>query len=69
MEDDESSSKRFKGKAEKFLSSSTDQEENLNLMLLIAQLQTFISRVPYTGFYYPMSYRDGVQVEFQNLLK
>ncbi|XP_023331422.1 uncharacterized protein LOC111703643 isoform X2 [Eurytemora carolleeae] len=67
--EDLKSCEEFKGRAEKLLSSTADPEQNLNLRFLIAELDTFISGFPFTGFYYPMNYMEGVQVDFEKLLE
>ena len=67
--EDLASCQEFKSRAEELLSSTTDQEQNLNLRFFIAELQTFISGFPFTGFYYPMNYMEGVQVDFQKLIE
>jgi len=39
----------------------------LNLDFFIAEVQTFIDGAQYNGFYFPISYLEGVQVDFQRL--
>jgi uncharacterized protein (DUF885 family) len=67
--EDKDSCQAFKDRAEQLLSSTQDPEQNLNLRFFIAEIQTFISGYPYTGFYYPMNYMEGVQVDLQKLVE
>lgn len=65
FQDDAASCQTFKSRAEALLPTKTDPEVNLNLRFFIAELDTFISGYPFKGFYYPMSYLEGVQVDFE----
>ena len=44
------------------LDSTTDATDRLNLEFFTGELKTFIDGFPFHGFYFPVSYLEGVQV-------
>ena len=44
------------------LNSTTDATDRLNLEFFAGELKTFINGFPFHGFYFPISYLEGVQV-------
>ena len=48
---------------------TTDEVTLLNLEFLRLELLTFIYGFPYKGFYFPVSYLEGAQVDFQRLIE
>ena len=48
---------------------TTDEVTLLNLEFLKLELQTFIDGYPFKGFFFPISYLEGLQVDFQRLIE
>ena len=48
---------------------TTDEAALLNLEFLRLELLTFMDGFPYKGFYFPVSYLEGPQVDFQKLIE
>ena len=44
------------------LNLTTDSTDLLNLKFFMGELKTFIDGFPFHGFYFPVSYLEGVQV-------
>jgi len=65
--DDLYSSEDFLLQAEDLLNSTTDERDRLNLEFFKGELKPYIEGFPFHGFYYPVSYLEGVQVDFQRL--
>jgi len=65
--DDLYSSEDFLLQAQDLLNSTTDATDRLNLEFFTGELKTFIDGFPFHGFYFPVSYLEGVQVDFQRL--
>eukprot|EP00091_Calanus_sinicus_P005102 TRINITY_DN15481_c0_g1_i1.p1 TRINITY_DN15481_c0_g1~~TRINITY_DN15481_c0_g1_i1.p1 ORF type:complete len:169 (-),score=37.89 TRINITY_DN15481_c0_g1_i1:27-533(-) len=69
FEEDFKSCEQFKVNATKLLKISRDLNDRLNLEFLIVDLSTFIEGYHMKGFYFPITYLDGVHRELQRLLK
>jgi len=67
FEEDRNTCQLFEDRAGVLLNSTTDAGLALNLDLFMAETRTFIDGYPFKGFYYPMNYMEGVQVDFQKL--
>ena len=44
------------------MNSTTDERDRLNLEFFKGELKPYIEGFPFHGFYYPVSYLEGVQV-------
>jgi uncharacterized protein (DUF885 family) len=67
FQQDYDSSNDFLEKAVELLASPQDETDRLNLQFLAAEVATFIDGFSFSGFYFPISYLEGVQVDFQRL--
>jgi len=67
FEEDYDSCQGFLERAENLYETIEDPGTKLNLRFFIAELETFINGYPYRGFYYPMNFLEGVQVDFVKL--
>merc|ERR1719312_317290 len=65
--EDLGSSKNFIGRAEALKNETVDEEKLQNLQFFTAEVQTFVDGYEFNGFYFPISYLEGVQVDFQRL--
>ena len=59
----------FLNRTEEMIGQTTDEVTLLNLEFLRLELLTFIHGFPYKGFYFPISYLEGAQVDFQRLIE
>ena len=59
----------FLNRTEDMMGQTTDEVTLLNLEFLRLELLTFIEGFPYKGFYFPVSYLEGAQVDFQRLIE
>lgn len=67
FEEDRNECQLFHDRAQTLLNSTQEPQLTLNIKLFMAETQTFISGYPFKGFFYPMNYMEGVQVDFQKL--
>ena len=58
----------FLNRTEEMMGQTTDEVTLLNLEFLRLELMTFIDGFPFKGFYFPVSYLEGAQVDFQRLI-
>ena len=56
-------------RTEDLMEQTSDEDILLNLEFLRLELLTFIDGFPFKGFYFPISYLEGVQVDFQKLIE
>jgi len=61
------SSQTFIDRAEALKSETMDEETSQNLQFFVAEVQTFVDGYEFKGFYFPISYLEGAQVDFQRL--
>ena len=54
---------------EDLIEKTSDEDILLNLEFLRLELLTFIDGFPYKGFYFPISYLEGIQVDLQKLIE
>ena len=59
----------FLNRTEDMMGQTTDEATLLNLEFLRLELLTFIDGFPFGGFYFPVSYLEGAQVDFQKLIE
>ena len=59
----------FLNRTEELMGQTTDEDTLLNLEFLRLELLTFIDGFPFKGFYFPVSYLEGAQVDFQKLIE
>ena len=59
----------FLNRTEELMGQTTDEVTLLNLEFLRLELLTFIDGFPFKGFYFPVSYLEGAQVDFQKLIE
>jgi len=65
--EDFESSKEFIRRADILKNQTENADLLLNLDFLVAEVQTYVDGYPFNGFYFPVSYLEGVQVDFQRL--
>ena len=65
---DNSFCETMKVRAEELLDQTDDEGLKLNIRFLIAELGTFINGYPFKGFFFPINYMEGVQVDFEKLI-
>jgi len=65
--EDKESCLAMKATAEELMDEAENDDLLLNLRFLVAELNTFIKGYPFKGFYFPINYMEGVQVDFQKL--
>ena len=67
FEEDQEKCKEFLIQANTLIKNETDKEIKFNLKVLKSELETFIAGYTEKGFYFPISFREGVQVDFEDL--
>jgi len=67
FKEDFDSCTEFIARAEALKNQTIDEDVILNLQFFIAEVQTFVDGYEFNGFYFPISYLEGVQVDFQRL--
>lgn len=53
--------------AKELQNSTKDKMDQLNLKFFIAHVETFVAGYKHKGFYFPINFLEGVQVDFQRL--
>merc|ERR1719320_767476 len=61
FEEDQEKCKEFLIQANTLIKNETDKEIKFNLKVLKSELETFIAGYTEKGFYFPISFREGVQ--------
>ena len=59
--------KNFKERATKLLKTTKNPNVKINLRLFISEISSFIKGYHVKGFYFPITYLDGIHKEFQTL--
>ena len=59
--------KNFKERATKLLKTTKNPNVKINLRLFISEISSFIKGYHVKGFYFPITYLDGIHMEFQTL--
>jgi uncharacterized protein (DUF885 family) len=67
FQEDHDTSLAFLQQAEALLESTEDETDRLNLQFFTAEVATFIVGFPFSGFHFPISYLEGVQIDFERL--
>ena len=57
----------FMRRGQELVDTTEDQTQLLNLQFFAAEVGTFVTGFPFSGFFYPISYLEGVQVDFEKL--
>jgi len=65
--EDNASCEAMKNRAKQLLDQAEDPAIKLNIRLFIGELDTFINGYKFKGFYFPINYMEGVQVDFERL--
>jgi len=68
FKDDQIRCKEFLKSANSLMTKEIDIEVKFSLRILKKELQTFIDGYPHKGFYFPISFKEGIQVDFQDLI-
>jgi len=67
FQEDLTSCQEFLLRVEDTLAQTDDEEVLLNLQFLKKELETFVEGFDFKGFYFPVNYLEGIQVDFQKL--